>query len=224
MPHDQTTVDVVTDRRVRRSTRAIHGDGGEGGSEVWRIRVHGRGGQGVVTTAELLSVAAFHDGFQAQAFPSFGSERMGAPVTAYCRISRHPIRVREPVAAADALLIADTTLIHQAGLFDGLQPDGYVLVNSSRSWAELGVDERLPQQCAERRRTVPATAIARRTVGRPLPNAPMLGAFAALTGAVSFVSVDTALRERFIGAVAEGNVLGARVAYEMVGQETQAHA
>jgi pyruvate ferredoxin oxidoreductase gamma subunit len=132
--------------------------------------------------------------------------------------------VREPVAAADALLIADSTLIHQAGLFDGLQPDGYVLVNSSRSWAELGVDERLPQQCAERRRTVPATAIARRTVGRPLPHAPMLGAFAALTGAVSFVSVDTALRERFIGAVAEGNVLGARVAYEMVGQETQAHA
>ena len=85
-----------------------------------QIRIHGRGGQGVVSAAEMLSIAAFLEGRYAQAFPSFGSERMGAPVMAFCRISDQPIRLREPVAQPDALIIQDPTLLHQSGLFDGL--------------------------------------------------------------------------------------------------------
>jgi pyruvate ferredoxin oxidoreductase gamma subunit len=194
------------------------------GCAVWRIRVHGRGGQGVVTTAELLSIAAFRDGHEVQAFPSFGSERMGAPVTAYCRISDAPIRTREPVTTTDVLLISDSTLLHQDDIFPGLTADGYVLVNSSRPWGVLGLEERLSGHRADRLRTVPATLIARNATGRPVPNAPMIGAFAALTGAVSLPAVEAALRERFAAEVAERNVHAARAAYEFLREEIPAHA
>ena len=104
---------------------------------VFEVRIHGRGGQGVVTAAELLSVAAFDGGRHAQAFPSFGSERTGAPVVSYCRFSDQEIRSREPVMTPDAVVIQDATLIHQVDLLAGLDPDGYVLVNTSRAFGEL---------------------------------------------------------------------------------------
>lgn len=88
-----------------------------------QVRFHGRGGQGVVTAAELLSVAAFLDGHEAQAFPSFGSERMGAPVAAFCRISDTPIRLREPVTEPDVVVVVDATLLHHVDVFAGLAPD-----------------------------------------------------------------------------------------------------
>jgi len=93
---------------------------------VFEIRIHGRGGQGVVTAAELLSVAAFDEGRHAQAFPSFGSERTGAPVVSFCRIDERPIRVREPIAAPDALIVVDPTLLHQVDVFGGLKSGGYL--------------------------------------------------------------------------------------------------
>src|SRR5688572_21782170 len=98
---------------------------------MFEVRIHGRGGQGVVTAAELLSVAAFGEGRHAQAFPSFGSERTGAPVVAFCRIDDVPIRTREPIGEPDALIVQDPTLLHQVAVFDGLRPDGYVLINSA---------------------------------------------------------------------------------------------
>jgi Pyruvate/2-oxoacid:ferredoxin oxidoreductase gamma subunit len=104
-----------------------------------QIRIHGRGGQGVVTATELLSIAAFEQGRHAQAFPSFGSERTGAPVVAFCRIDDSEIRLREPILAPDVLIVQDPTLLHQVDVFQGLQPDGYVLINSKRSFAELGL-------------------------------------------------------------------------------------
>ena len=108
---------------------------------MFQVRIHGRGGQGVVSGAELLSVAAFLEGRYAQAFPSFGSERMGAPVMAFCRIDDREIRLREPVLEPDALIIQDATLLHQVDLFTGLRPDGYILLNSTRSFDELGLSE-----------------------------------------------------------------------------------
>ena len=87
---------------------------------MFQIRFHGRGGQGVVTAAEMLSVAAFAEGKFAQAFPSFGSERTGAPVVSFCRIDDQPIRSREPVIKPDALIVQDMTLIHQVDIFAGL--------------------------------------------------------------------------------------------------------
>jgi pyruvate ferredoxin oxidoreductase gamma subunit len=107
---------------------------------MFQVRIHGRGGQGVVTAAELLSVAAFLDGAHAQAFPSFGSERTGAPVVAFCRMDDREIRVREPIVAPDALIVQDPTLLHQVDLFSGLRPGARVLLNSSRPPAELGLE------------------------------------------------------------------------------------
>ncbi|HSI80817.1 MAG TPA: 2-oxoacid:acceptor oxidoreductase family protein [Solirubrobacterales bacterium] len=181
-----------------------------------QVRIHGRGGQGVVTAAELLSVAAFADGRHAQAFPSFGSERTGAPVVSFCRIDDAPIRSREPIAEPDALIVQDPTLLHQVDLFAGVGPGAAVLVNSSRSPEGLGIEELATRLDGGRLLTVPATELAREHLGRPLPNAALLGGFAALTGAVAIGSVAKAIRERFAGPVGEGNVAAAEAAFDHV--------
>ncbi len=191
---------------------------------MFEVRLHGRGGQGVVTAAELLSVAAFLEGRHAQAFPTFGSERTGAPVTAFCRIDDEEIRVREPVSEPDAVIVQDPTLLHQVDVFGGLRPDGYVLINSSRSIDELGLAELAERVCRERMVTVPATEIARELLGRPMPNAALLGGLAALSGLITLDSVAAAIRGRFPGATGEGNVAAARRAHDEVAREREAPA
>ena len=187
---------------------------------MFQVRIHGRGGQGVVTGAEMLSVAAFLGGKHAQAFPSFGSERTGAPVVAFCRIDEQPIRLREPVMAPDALIVQDPTLLHQVDLFAGVGPDGYLLVNTSRSFEALGIGEFVKGFRPERLLTVPATELALRHVGRPVPNAALLGAFAALGGPITLDAVVAAIRSRFSGTVARGNVAAASEAHAIVLEET----
>lgn len=191
-----------------------------------QIRIHGRGGQGVVTAAELLSIAAFEQGRHAQAFPSFGSERTGAPVVAFCRIDDREIRLREPIQAPDVLIVQDPTLVHQVDVFQGLKPDGYVLVNSRRSFDELGLGEMASRYRPERLVCVPATDIALRHIGRPLPNAVLIGAFAALSGLIAMAAVDHAIRTKFRGAVAEANIAAAAEAFTYVSQGARepAHA
>jgi pyruvate ferredoxin oxidoreductase gamma subunit len=181
--------------------------------EVFQIRIHGRGGQGVVTAAELLSVAAFEEGRYAQAFPTFGSERTGAPVVSFCRIDDRPIRVREPIVEPDALIVQDPTLLHHVDLFSGIGRDCFVLINTTRTFDELGLAELSARLGPERLRTVPATELAREHVGRPLPNAALLGAFAALSGVVSLESVAAAIWKRFPAKVANGNILAAQSAF-----------
>ena len=184
---------------------------------VLEVRIHGRGGQGVVTAAELLSVAAFAEGKEALAFPTFGSERTGAPVTAFCRISDRRIRSHEPIVEPDALIVQDTTLLHQVDLFGGAGPDAYVLINTGRGLDELGLGDFAASRFRpERVVTVAATELAREHLGRPLPNAALLGGFAALTGAVSVESVTNAIRGRFPGRTAEGNVAAALAAADAV--------
>ncbi len=143
----------------------------------------------MVTAAELLSVAAFEEGRHAQAFPSFGSERTGAPVVSFCRFSDAPIRTREPVAEPDALIVQDPTLLHQVDLFAGLGRSGYALINTERSVEALGLGEFAEAFEPGRLLVVPATALAREHLGRPLPNAALLGGFAALTGRLRLDSV-----------------------------------
>ena len=187
-----------------------------------QIRIHGRGGQGVVTAAELLSIAAFAQGRHAQAFPSFGSERTGAPVVAFCRIADREIRLREPILAPDVLIVQDPTLLHQVDVFQGLQPEGYVLINSQRDFHALGladIAQRNAHWCS-----VPATEIAIRHLGRPLPNAVMLGGFAALSSLITLAAVAHAIRHKFSAKVAEANVAAATEAFEFVRQQTQATA
>ena len=188
---------------------------------MFQVRIHGRGGQGVVTAAELLSVAAFREGRHAQAFPSFGSERTGAPVVAFCRIDDKPIRLREPILAPDALLIQDPTLLHQVDVFGGLVKDGYILINTSRTFEDLGLAEFAGGFSPDHLCTVPATELALKHVGRPLPNAALLAGFAALTGRTSLESVAAAIREKFTGRVAEANVAAATAAFEFVAREKE---
>ena len=183
---------------------------------VFQVRIHGRGGQGVVSAAEMLSIAAFGEGYHAQAFPSFGSERMGAPVTAFCRIHDEEIRLREPVMQPDALIIQDPTLLYQVDLFSGLSPQGYILINSTRSFDDLGIGDFVQGYAQDRLCTVPASELALTHVGRPLPNAALLGGFAAITGKLSFDAVAQAIRDRFPGKVGIANVAAARAAYEQV--------
>ena len=183
---------------------------------MFQTRIHGRGGQGVVTAAEMLSVAAFREGRYAQAFPSFGSERTGAPVVAFCRFDDKTIRLREPIIQPDALIIQDPTLLHQVDVFGGLVPDGYILINTSRSFSELGIGEFVRGFHAEHLCTVPATEFALKHVGRPLPNAALLGGFAAVSGRIALESVLAAIREKFPAKIAAGNVAAASAAYEYV--------
>ncbi len=183
--------------------------------------IHGRGGQGVVTAAELLSIAAFAQDRHAQAFPSFGSERTGAPVVAFCRIDDSEIRLREPILAPDVLIVQDPTLLHQVDVFQGLHRDGYVLINSKRSFHELGLTEIEQRFRRERLITVPATEIALKHLGRPLPGAVLLGGFAALSGLITLDAVAHAIQGTFGGQVAAGNIAGAAEAFEFVTHEMQ---
>lgn len=186
---------------------------------MFQVRIHGRGGQGVVTAAELLSIAAFSEGRQSQAFPTFGSERTGAPVVAFCRIADLPIRSHEPISEPDALIVQDPTLLHQVDVFSGLGAEGYLIVNTGKSFDELGLAEYVERFAPARILTVPATELAREHLGRPVPNAALLGAFAALTGVVSLESVAAAIREKFAGETGERNVAAAQAAYDSAVQE-----
>ena len=183
---------------------------------MFQVRFHGRGGQGVATAAELLASAAFLQDRYAQAFPGFGSERMGAPVMSFCRIDDKPIRTREPVTEPDALVIQDPTLLHQADLFAGLTPRGYVLINATRGFTQLGLDDLAATHDSGRLLAVPASSLAMARLGRPLPGAPLLGALAALTGVVSLDALLAAIGDRFTGQVAAGNTAAAVAAFDYV--------
>lgn len=191
---------------------------------MFQIRIHGRGGQGVVTATEMLSVAAFEEGRHAQAFPNFGSERTGAPVVAFCRIDDKEIRLREPIMEPDALIIQDPTLLHQIDVFAGLKEDGYVLLNSSHSFDILGLGEMAKQRGLERMCALPATEIGLKHIGRPIPNVPLIAGFAALSGMFRLESVIKAINEKFSGKVAEGNIAAATEAYGLVQQQMEARA
>ena len=189
---------------------------------MFQVRIHGRGGQGVVTAAEMLSIAAFEEGRHAQAFPSFGSERMGAPVVAFCRIADKEIRLREPIMEPDALIIQDPTLLHQVDVFSGLKEGGYILINTSRSFDELGLGDFLRNWPHERLCTVAATELGMKHVGRPMPNVPLLGGFAAVSGVIQLESVIKAINARFQGKIASGNVAAATEGYNIVRAEMAA--
>ena len=193
---------------------------------MFQVRIHGRGGQGVVTGAEMLSVAAFLLGKHAQAFPSFGSERTGAPVVAFCRIADKPIRLREPIMTPDALIIQDPTLLHQVDVFSGVDRDGYILINTAKSFDALGIGDFVEGFRPERLLTVPATELALKHAGRPVPNAALLGAFAALCGIINLDAVQAAIKAKFFGAVAQGNMAAAAEAHRIVRDQerlAQAH-
>lgn len=163
------------------------------------VRIHGRGGQGNVVAAYLLAAAAFETGRHCQAFPSFGAERRGAPVTAFVRIADRSIRRRCQVANPAFLIIQDSGLLHIPATLDGLLPSGAVLVNSPRTSTQLTEEHGRPMTA------LPASALAQDILGRPVPNVALLAAFAALTGLMPADALVKALAHRFKGDILERN-------------------
>jgi pyruvate ferredoxin oxidoreductase gamma subunit len=163
----------------------------------------------------MLSIAAFLEGRHAQAFPSFGSERMGAPVVSFCRIDDKDIRIREPIQHPDAVIIQDPTLLHSVDVFGGLVDDGYILINSLRSFAELGIEGFVASFPEGHVKNVGATELAVKHVERPVPNAALLGGFAAVSGQLSMASVESAILSKFPGDIGKANIAAAREAFEI---------
>lgn len=175
-------------------------------------RFHGRGGQGAVTSAELLAMAAINEGRYAQAFPSFGPERRGAPVIAYCRIDDHPIRIRANIYEPDLVLVLDGSILKIVDVAAGLKTDGILIVNTHLSPEEIRSRMNIKQKVA----TVNATKIAREILGLPITNTTMLGSLINASGVIDRESLIEPLRKRF-GRIADKNIS----AYEQAFEETK---
>ncbi len=165
------------------------------------VRLHGRGGQGAVTSAELIAISAINEGKYAQAFPSFGPERRGAPVMAFVRVSDHRIRTREKVYHPDIIVVLDPSLPTIVKVTDGLKEDGWAILNTSKD--EKTVREMLGG-FKGKLALVDATKIALEVLGLPITNTTMLGAFLKATGLVEQKHLEEALEHRF-GRLAEKN-------------------
>lgn len=164
----------------------------------------------MVTAAELLAVAAFEDGKYAQAFPSFGSERMGAPVQSFVRIADHKIRARNQIDRPDYLIIQDSTLIGAIDVLSGLKEDGMVIVDTAKKPEELGLKTKAKVL------TIPATEIALKTLGKAIQNTSLMGAFAGATGLISVDAIKRSVKKRFPGEIGEKNAEAVQTAYDVM--------
>ncbi|AAM03488.1 TPA: pyruvate ferredoxin oxidoreductase subunit gamma [Methanosarcina acetivorans] len=174
------------------------------------IRIHGRGGQGSVTAAEMLSVAAFEDGKFSQAFPAFGVERRGAPVQAFTRLSDSPIRLRSQIYTPDYVIVQDATLLETVNVASGIKDDGIIIINTKEKPEDLKLDTKA------RVMTVDATKVAMDIIGLPIVNTVLLGAFAGATGEINVESIKKAVKDRFSGKVADKNAQAIQKAYELI--------
>jgi pyruvate ferredoxin oxidoreductase gamma subunit len=175
------------------------------------LRIHGRGGQGAVTSAEILALAAINEGKYALAFPSFGPERRGAPVLAFVRTDNIPIKIRAEVQEPDVVVVFDPRLIDIINVTAGLKDDGIAIVNSKRTPQEIKAKLGNKWQVA----TVDATSIARNVLGVPIVNTTMLGAIVKITNLVALDSLEEPLKHRF-GDRASNNFRACKQAYEQV--------
>ena len=193
-------------------------------NNITQIRIHGRGGQGVVTAAELIALAAFYDGQEAQAFPSFGVERTGAPIMAFARISKNKIKTREQVYWPDFLIIQDATLIDDAETIYGCQNKTKILINSPKTnqevFQELEATAKKNKQKFEIKKenvfTAPATEIALEFIGKNIVNTVILGALAKHSSLFSLESLKKAATEKFQDKkkILEKNLIAIQKIYE----------
>jgi pyruvate ferredoxin oxidoreductase gamma subunit len=181
------------------------------------IRWHGRGGQGAVTSAELMAQAAISEGKYAQAFPSFGPERRGAPVQAFNRVdSKEPVRIRADITEPDVVVVLDPSLLSIVNVTSGLRENGMVVINTKKTAEQIKSEFGIGNRVA----TVNATRIAREQLGVPIVNTTMLGAIIKATGAVKKEAIYAPLEKRF-GRLAERNIKAMETAYEEVLIEEQ---
>ena len=176
---------------------------------VKELRIHGRGGQGSVTAAELIATAAFEGGVFAQAFPMFGVERRGAPVQAFVRFADKKVRLRSQIYEPDYIIVQDSTLIKDVNVFAGMKKGGIAIVNTAKpgGWAVPDGVKLL---------AVDATGIALEVLGVPITNTTLMGAFAAASGEITLESMENAIRHRFPEEIARKNIEAARRAYSLV--------
>ncbi|MGM5488460.1 MAG: pyruvate ferredoxin oxidoreductase subunit gamma [Nanobdellota archaeon] len=176
---------------------------------MYKIRIHGRGGQGAVTTGQILAMAAFHDKKESQTFPMFGVERAGAPVQSYVRISDKKINTRSQVYHPDIVLVLDASLLDVVDVTEGMPQDGFVLINSNKT----------PNLKIKNIKTIDATTIALEIFKRPIVNTPILGAFAKATGLITLNSLKKAINEKFTQTkgehIAELNKKAVEKVYQM---------
>jgi len=174
------------------------------------IRIHARAGQGAITTASLLGYAYFLKGAYPYAFPHFGAARMGAPMNAFVRVDIKPVRLRSQIYEPDYVLVMDATLMRGFNCFSGLKEEGAAIINEKEGAA-------LPKVKAKQKIfAVPATDIAMKTIGRPLGNTALIGAFAAATGELDLDTLLEVINKRFTGKAREGNIEAVKQGYEFI--------
>jgi len=179
-------------------------------TQLVEIRWHGRGGQGTVTAADLVARAAINEGKYAQAFPSFGPERRGAPVLAFVRIdSKEPIRIRAGITEPDVVVVLDPSLLHIVNVTSGLNENGILIINTKKSFKAIESEFKVTQKLA----TIDATKMAREFLGVPIVNTTMIGALLRATGVVKLESLIEPLKHRF-DRLAERNINAMKKAYE----------
>ena len=184
--------------------------------KITEVRWHGRGGQGAWTASELLARAAVYEGKCIQSFPEFGPERMGAPVTAFTRISTEPIRIHCSVYHPDVVAILDPTLLKTVPVAEGLNKDGMIIINSKDDFAEI---RKSLNSGNGKVWAVSATDIAMKILGMPITNTAMLGTVARATGIVSLETLDRIIKERFKRDLGEKNFAVVKEAYQEVRSE-----
>jgi len=174
------------------------------------IRIHARAGQGAITTATLLAQAYFLKGLYPYAFPHFGAARMGAPMNAFVRVDTKPVRLRSQIYEPDYIIIVDATLMRGFNCFWGLKEEGIVIINERK-----GLE--IPRvKASQKVFVVPANEIALATIGKPLGNTALLGAFAAATGELDLNSIEEAIKKRFSSKVQEANIQAAIKGFEFI--------
>ncbi len=187
-------------------------------SEVLEVRWHGRGGQGTVTAAKVFADACLSGGRHVQAFPEYGPERSGAPLRAYNRISSKELRVHCPVLNPSIIIVADPTLLDGINVAEGAPENAVFIVNSAKDPAVIKAKINMTK--SQRVFLVDATKIAIESFGRPMPNSPLVGALAKVSGIVSLETiledVEKSFGKKFAKKVIDGNLEAAKRGYEEV--------
>ncbi len=185
--------------------------------DLYEVRWHARGGQGAVTASRFLSASASRENKHFQGFPEFGTERMGAPIQAFTRLSDERIYTHEQVTNPDAVVVLDPTLLEVVDVTAGIAPGGPLIINSDQPIAEV---QKHLKPGNYKVYTVDATKIATEEVGRPITNTAMVGALVKVTGLINFEAVKGELISmfgtKFKKSVVDGNVKALARAYEEV--------
>lgn len=168
-------------------------------TDIYEVRIHGRGGQGGKTAAQFIAEAGMDEGKFVQAFPEYGPERSGAPVTAYARISDEKIRLYQPVHHPDIVLVIDSTLIGPIDVTEGMTKEGILIVNTSKTPEEIKKQIDFEGKVY----TVDATKIAIDATGANKPNVPILGAMIKVTGVIKLDSVEEKIKHKFLKKLGE---------------------